>query len=151
MSFSFLIPKSYRGSSEASRGDWRAVSVFSVPKSVLRAPDPSFAPPVDVYETEDEVVVRMEIAGIDPAAIDIMIMRNERLVTIRGKRRDPAAGQPRNYHNMEIECGLFSRQIRLPADVDETQAAAHYSDGFLVVALPKAKSPGTSAQSEPID
>ncbi len=110
MSFSFLIPKSYRGSSEASRGDWRAVSVFSVQKSVLRAPDPSFAPPVDVYETEDEVVVRME-----------------------------------------IECGLFSRQIRLPADVDETQAAAHYSDGFLVVALPKAKSPGTSAQSEPID
>ena len=151
MSFSFLVPKSYRGSAEASRGGWRAVSVFSVQKSVLRAPDPSFAPPVDVYETEDEVVVRMEIAGIDPTAIDIMIMRNERLVTIRGERRDPAAGQPRNYQNMEIECGLFSRQIRLPADVDDTRASPHYSEGFLVVGLPKAKSPGASTHSVPID
>ena len=151
MSFSFLIPQSYRGASGGSRGGWRAVSVFSVQKSVLRAPDPSFAPPVDVYETEEEVVVRMEIAGIDPTAIDIMIMREERLVTIRGERRDPAAGQPRNYHNMEIECGLFSRQIRLPAEVDETRASAHYSEGFLVVALPKAKSPGASGRSVPLD
>ena len=151
MSFTFLIPKSHRSSSEGPRIGWRSASTLSFGSSSLRRPEAGFSPPVDVYETETEVVVRMEIAGIDPTAIDIMIMRNERLVTIRGERRDPAAGQPRNYQNMEIECGLFSRQIRLPADVDETQAAAHYSEGFLVVVLPKAKSPEASTHSVAID
>ena len=136
MSFTFLMPRFSRGSSQDARGGWRAVSVFSVQKSILRSPDPSFAPPVDVYETDSEVLVRMEIAGIDPSTVNIAIMGQERLVTISGQRRDPAAGQPRKYQSMEI---------------DEAKASAHYSDGFLVVTFPKVQSHANSSRSVPIE
>ncbi len=79
----------------------------------------------------------MEIAGIDPTTIDIMIVRDKQLLVIRGRRTDPAAGEPRKYHNMEIECGRFSRQIRLPRAVTQDGTSAHYEDGFLVVTLPR--------------
>ncbi len=151
MSFTFLMPKSDQESSLGRSGGWRALSVFSVQRSALRAPAPSFAPPVDVYETDGEVVVRMEIAGIDPTTISITIMADEHLLTISGERSDPAAGQPRKYHNMEIECGPFRRQIRLPVEIDESGATAHYSDGFLVVSLPKAESRPKSPRSVPVD
>ncbi len=151
MSFTFLMPRLSRGTSQDARGGWRAVSVFSVQKSVLRPPDPSFAPPVDVYETDSEVLVRMEIAGIDPSGVNIAIMSRERLVTISGQRSDPAAGQPRKYQSMEIECGPFSRQIRLPAEIDEAKASAHYSDGFLVVTFPKVQSHANPSHSMPIE
>ena len=151
MSFTFQMPRFSRGSSHDARGGWRAVSVFSVQRSVLRPPEPSFAPPVDVYETDSEVLVRMEIAGIDPSGVNIAIVAKDRLVTISGQRRDPAAGQPRKYQSMEIECGPFSRQIRLPAEIDETKASAHYSDGFLVVSFPKAQSHVESSRSVPIE
>jgi len=141
MSFTFLIPKSHRSSSVGPRIGWRSVSTFSLDSSSLRRPQTGFTPPVDVYETETEVVVRMEIAGIDPTTIDIMIMQAKQLLVIRGRRSDPAAGKPRKYHNMEIECGEFSRRIRLPRDVDQEGTSAHYEDGFLVITLPKS-SPG---------
>ncbi len=74
MSFTFLIPKSHRSSSEGPRIGWRSASTLSFGSLSLRRPETGFSPPVDVYETETEVVVRMEIAGIDPTTIDIMIM-----------------------------------------------------------------------------
>lgn len=151
MSFTFLRPGSSRRSSNPARRSWSTLSLFSIQKPPLRASDPSFAPPVDVYETEDEVLVRMEIAGIDPTTVNIVIIDNEGLLTIRGQRSDPAAGQPRKYHNMEIECGSFSREVRLPAEVDESQASAHYSDGFLLITLPKAKLHPQSSRSVPIE
>ncbi len=137
MSFTFLIPKSHRSSSEGPRVGWRSASVLSFGSLSLRRPETGFSPPVDVYETETEVVVRMEIAGIDPTTIDIMIVRDKQLLVIRGRRTDPAAGEPRKYHNMEIECGRFSRQIRLPRAVTQDGTSAHYEDGFLVVTLPR--------------
>ena len=93
----------------------------------------------------------MEIAGIDPNTVNIMIVGEAGLLTIQGERLDPAAGQPRKYHNMEIECGSFSRQIRLPGEVDDSRASAHYSDGFLVITLPRGASPQQPPRSVAID
>ncbi len=151
MSFTFLIPKSYRSSSEGLRIGWPSVSTLSLSSSSLRRPETGFSPPADVYETESEVVVRMEIAGIDPTTVDIVIMRDKQLLVIRGRRADPAAGQPRKYHNMEIECGEFSRQIRLPRNIDQDDASAHYQDGFLVVTMAKSLPTAMEPRSVPIE
>ncbi len=151
MSFTFLIPKSHRSSSEGPRIGWRSASTLSFGSLSLRRPETGFSPPVDVYETETEVVVRMEIAGIDPTTIDIVIMQDKQLLVIRGRRTDPAAGEPRKYHNMEIECGRFSRQIRLPRTVDQNGTSAHYEDGFLVVTLPKSAPAVAEPRSVPIE
>jgi len=151
MSFAFLIPNSYRSSSEGPRIGWRSASALLFGSLSLRRPETGFSPPVDVYETETEVVVRMEIAGIDPTTIDIMIVQDKQLLVIRGRRTDPAAGEPRKYHNMEIECGEFSRQIRLPRAVTQDGTSAHYEDGFLVVTLPKGSPAAAEPRSVPIE
>jgi len=151
MSFTFLTPKSHRSSSEGPRIGWRSASTLSFGSLSLRRPDTGFSPPVDVYETETEVMVRMEIAGIDPTTVDIVIMQDTQLLVIRGRRTDPAAGQPRKYHNMEIECGEFSRQIRLPGAVAQDGTSAHYEDGFLVVTLLKGPPDEAKPHSVPIE
>ncbi len=150
MSFTFLIPKSQRSSCGEPRIGWRSVGILSFGSPALRQTETGFSPPIDVYETETEVVVRMEIAGIDPATVDIIIIQDKQLLVIRGQRTDPAAGKPRKYHNMEIECGEFSRQTRLPRSVDQDGTIAHYEDGFLVVTLPKSSSPGPGPHTVPI-
>ncbi len=151
MSFTFLVPKSHHSSFEGPRIGWRSTSTLLFSSSVLHRPNAGFSPPVDVYETETEIVVRMEIAGIDPTTIDIVIMQAKQLLVIHGWRADPAAGKPRKYHNMEIECGEFSRQIRLPRDVDQDGTSAHYEDGFLVVTMPKGSPVAAEPRSVPIE
>ena len=151
MSFTFLIPKSHRSPSEGLRIGWRSAPSLSFGSSSLRRPETGFAPPIDVYETETEVVVRMEIAGIDPTTVDIVIMQDRQLLVIRGRRTDPAAGKLRKYHNMEIECGEFSRQIRLPHAIAQDGTSAHYEDGFLVVTLPKNAPAAAEPRSVPIE
>ncbi len=151
MSFTFLIPKSQRFISNGTRIGWRSVTTLSFGNPSLRHAETGFSPPVDLYETETELVVRMEIAGIDPTTVDIMIIQDQQLLVIRGRRSDPAAGKPRKYHNMEIECGEFSRQIRLPRIVDQDDSSAHYEDGFLVVTLPKSSLPDPGPRTVPIE
>jgi len=106
-----------------------------------------YEPPTDLYETETEVVVRMEIAGLRTDRAHLSIDLQERMLTIMGVREDPAAGQRRRYDQIEIQTGPFFRTLALPCEVDESQAAATYRDGFLVVRLPKAaqRTPGRTA------
>ena len=99
----------------------------------------AFEPPTDLYETEDEVVVRLEIAGLGPTRGRTTVELTDDLLTIAGDRGDPAAGAARHYEQMEIETGRFERTVRLPAPVDPARAAAAYDDGFLVIRLPKSQ------------
>jgi len=80
-----------------------------------------------------------------------MIMEDKQLLVIRGRRTDPAAGEPRKYHNMEIECGGFSRQVRLPHAIAQDDTSAHYKDGFLVVTLLKGTPNEAKPHSVPIE
>jgi len=97
-------------------------------------------PPTDVYETDDEMVVVMDIAGID--ARDVKVQIEGRALVIRGIRREPALGVKRTYHKMEIDYGLFERKIELPADVDPAQVTTNYHHGFLEIHLTKKPKPG---------
>jgi HSP20 family protein len=96
-------------------------------------------PPTDVYETEDHIVVQMEIAGVQPE--DLSIVLHDRRLTIGGVRPDRAAepNERRAYHQMEVAFGEFRSDVEIPAPVDETGITAEYSQGFLRVTLPKLK------------
>jgi HSP20 family protein len=92
-------------------------------------------PFTDVYETDKEIVVRMEVAGMDAADFDIVL--GGRVLTIRGVRRDAAPSARKRFHKMEIRLGAFERNIEMPPDVQVSAAAAHYESGYLVVRLTK--------------
>lgn len=90
-------------------------------------------PPTDVFETEDAVIVRVEIAGMKES--DFQIILDGRILSIRGVRSDNP--ERRAYHQMEIRFGEFSTEVELPCEVMVQDAEATYSNGFLRVVLPK--------------
>ena len=92
-------------------------------------------PPTDVYETEENVVVKMEIAGMRDEDLEVAMQDN--LLLISGNRSD--SQERKAYHQMEIPFGKFSVGIELPVHVDSDNATAEYKDGFLIIQLPKEK------------
>jgi HSP20 family protein len=94
-----------------------------------------WSPPVDLYETDGEYVVRAEAAGIREA--DLEVVFEEGFLLISGVRLD-VPGR-RAYHQMEIPFGKFFTAVALPGPVDLDHAQAEYKDGFLTVTLPKAR------------
>jgi HSP20 family protein len=95
---------------------------------------PKWKPPTDVYETDDAIVVHMDIAGMQPE--DFTVEFAEGVVTITGERAPRGEGK-RHYHSMEVQVGPFERRLRLPAPVDPTSLRATYDHGFLEVRLTK--------------
>jgi HSP20 family protein len=97
-----------------------------------------FSPAVDVYYASDppRAVVRADLAGIDPDAVQLEIRGRE--LTLSG-HRDPQGGDDRVYQQLEIEHGPFRRVVALGADVDADAANATYEDGILTVELPLAR------------
>mgnify|MGYP006312275111 CR=1 FL=1 len=92
-------------------------------------------PPTDVYETDDEIVVKVEIPGMREEDFDITVV--DRQLVISGKRPDP--GHKLSYHNMEIQYGEFRTQVRVQWQLDQDAVEATYDNGFLYVRLPKAR------------
>ncbi|MGH7700961.1 MAG: Hsp20/alpha crystallin family protein [Gemmatimonadales bacterium] len=95
---------------------------------------PKWRPRTDVYETEAEVVVHMDIAGM--RAEDLRVELTEGVLTIGGERVPRREGK-RHYHAMEVQVGPFERRLRLPAPVDPGSIHASYEHGFLEVRLTK--------------
>ncbi len=95
----------------------------------------TWRPPTDVYEREDGIVVRVEIAGMNES--DFQISLDQNVLAIRGVR--PDITERRAYHQMEINFGEFltAVEIQMPIDVERIQA--EYQNGFLWVILPKAQ------------
>jgi HSP20 family protein len=96
----------------------------------------SWRPPTDVYESDEAIVVRVEIAGMREA--DFSISLDERSLQIRGVRPDNP--ERRAYHQMEILFGEFSTEVQLPYAVEADKVEAIYRDGFLRIVLPKVAS-----------
>ncbi len=92
-------------------------------------------PPTDVYETEQSIVVQVEIAGMHDSEFTISL--DNRTLSISGVRQGP--GEQGAYYQMEIPAGEFLSMIKLPSAVDYDKVEAVYKDGFLRVVLPKAK------------
>lgn len=95
----------------------------------------SWKPRCDVLETDTEVLVIADIAGVPSGKVDVRVEGT--VLIISGVRPEPEAASDRAYFQMEISYGLFERTIPLPARVDAVSARASYEDGFLQVRLPK--------------
>ena len=91
-------------------------------------------PPTDVYETDDAVVVRIEIAGLREGDYQVSLVG--RVLEVSGERRDPA--EKLAYQQMEIRYGKFRTQVHLSWPLDPTGQAAIYQEGFLRIVLQKA-------------
>ena len=95
----------------------------------------AWRPPTDVFEVEEAIVVRVEIAGMEED--DFQIELDGRYLSIKGIRPDPS--ERRAYHQMEIRVGEFSIEVELPSAVVANEVEAVYNNGFLRVVLPKAR------------
>jgi HSP20 family protein len=91
-------------------------------------------PPTDVYETDEHVVVKIEIAGV--SSDDFKITFADHRLIIAGQRRDPVGKLI--YQNMEIRYGEFRSEVWIGWALDQAAIEASYEDGFLFVKLPRA-------------
>lgn len=94
---------------------------------------PAWRPPTDVYEIDDAIIVRVEIAGMHET--DFSIILDGRYLSIRGVRQDVT--ERRAYHQMEIRFGEFNVDVEMPATIDVENVQATYQNGFLKIILPK--------------
>jgi HSP20 family protein len=91
-------------------------------------------PAVDVYETDQEVVIVVDLAGI--RAEDVQVVVKGRMLRIAGVRRSPLRSSYREFQRLEIPQGPFERVIELPSLVDDQGAEARYAEGLLEILLP---------------
>jgi HSP20 family protein len=98
-----------------------------------------WSPPTDVFETEDGVVVKMELPGV--AAEDLSIVLVDDRLVVRGERRDPDAGRRTRYHQMEIAYGRFAKIVFLRIHHDREGIRAALGDGYLNLTIPRASEP----------
>jgi len=117
--------------------EWLIGEVVNRKPPMVRFSPRTWQPAVDVYETDEDVVVLVELAGIEQDEIEVSVQNNALMV--RGERRDIKQGVKRTYFQMEILWGPFERSIALPANVDIERINAFYDVGFLEVVLPKLK------------
>jgi HSP20 family protein len=94
-----------------------------------------WSPAVDIFETEDELVLRSDLPGVKLEDIDVRV-ENETL-TVRGERRFEQEDKTKGFHRIERSYGNFVRSFSVPATVDTDKVAADYRDGVLTIRLPK--------------
>jgi HSP20 family protein len=95
----------------------------------------SFAPPVDVYEDEHNLTLKLEVPGIDEKDIDVRIENN--VLTVHGERKIEKEEKEENFRRVERQYGSFTRTFTLPTSVDAEKVAANYDKGILKIVLPK--------------
>ncbi len=98
---------------------------------------PIFVPPVEVYETDKEVVVKADLPGVKKEDIEITVKENA--VVIRAERKEEREEHTENVHRSERFYGVIERVIQLPVEVNPDEARAEYKDGVLEIRIPKAQ------------
>jgi len=95
----------------------------------------SWAPAVDIYEHEGNIVLTAELPGVDPKNVDVRVENN--VLTLRGERRWSDEVKRESYHRVERSYGTFTRSFTLPNVVDTEKIKADFRDGMLKLVLPK--------------
>jgi HSP20 family protein len=110
--------------------------LFGRPKTSGLAEE-EWQPAMDVSETESELVVNVEIPGMDPEDIDVSL--SEGTLLIKGEKKPEAEEKEADYHLIERNYGTFIRSIPLPAGVQRDKISASYKNGILTIVLPKSE------------
>ena len=96
----------------------------------------SWKPPTDVYETDAEIIVKVDIAGVEDGNMTVTI--EDGVLRVHGYRTDCSAFSKLAVHRMEIMCGEFETHVHLPHAVDSSaDINASYRNGMLTIVLPK--------------
>ena len=94
-----------------------------------------WSPSLDISETKTNLIVKTEIAGVDPKDVNISITGD--VLTIKGEKKEEKEEKDENYHLMESNYGSFSRSVRLPVEVEQDKIKANCKNGVLKITLPK--------------
>lgn len=108
-------------------GDWPSLEPFRG----------EWVPSLDVSETKDDLVVKVEVPGLEAKDIDISIIND--VLTIKGEKKQEKEEKDEDFHTVERAYGTFSRSIRLPVDVDSNRIKATHKNGVLKIVLPKSE------------
>ena len=92
-------------------------------------------PTIDMYQTDESVVVRASLPGVKPKAVQISVSGD--VLTIKGEMKEKSDVKEKAYHIREQRFGAFERTLSLPAPVQADQAKAEFEDGLLTITLPK--------------
>jgi HSP20 family protein len=104
-----------------------------VPEEALTTTN--FAPPVDIYEDEHNITLKIDVPGIDEKDIDVRIEGNT--LSVHGERKIEKEEKEENFRRVERQYGEFTRSFTLPSSVDPGQVNANYDNGVLKIALAK--------------
>jgi HSP20 family protein len=116
-----LFDDSFRGVARTGEEDW--------------ALGGSWAPAVDIFELEGNIVLKAELPGVEAKDVDIRVENN--VLTLRGERKFDNEVKRESYHRVERSYGAFSRSFTLPTVVDTSNIKAEFKEGVLRVTLPK--------------
>jgi HSP20 family protein len=111
-----------------------AFSSFS-PEREAELSTRAWAPAVDIYENENNIVLKAELPGVDPKDVEVRVEDNT--LYLKGERKFEKETKEENYHRIERSYGSFARSFTLPNSIDAEKVAAEYKDGLLTLTLPK--------------
>jgi HSP20 family protein len=113
----------------ASQGE-RAIDAFG-----MRPPGKPWIPHADVVEFAEHVVVQVDVPGVDPQTVEVLLVGN--MLTVKGDQPAPASRTGETVHRRERPTGTFSRSIALPVPVDPEKVSAESKNGVLTITLAK--------------
>ncbi|MBZ0264963.1 Hsp20/alpha crystallin family protein [bacterium] len=112
---------------------------FGSSRPPLMHADIGWHPAADMYETENNFVITIDLAGVSPKDISLILDKDSLL--LRGMRKEPHCEEKRQYHKMEVPYGPFQRVFRLLTPVNGDSVHANYEEGFLTIRLEKRETP----------
>ncbi|UJS16812.1 MAG: Hsp20/alpha crystallin family protein [Candidatus Jettenia sp.] len=136
MSIDYHIIK-YQTDAKQNKLEHLFKDLFAFSKDFQGGSSAPWQPPTDVYETPDEIIVKMSLSGTKPE--DIQLTFSNEILTISGFRTDSSPHQKTCFYQVEIRYGYFERSVYIPKPVNTDTIQAVYKDGFLEVVLPKAQ------------
>ena len=95
----------------------------------------SFVPPVDIYEDDKKVVLKLEVPGVEQKDLDVRV--EDHTLTVKGERKFESEEKEQNFHRIERRYGSFYRAFTLPSTVDTQNVTASYNAGVLKLELVK--------------
>ena len=95
----------------------------------------SWAPRIDVEETDKEIVVKADLPGVDPKAVEVSVENG--VLTVRGEKKEEKEKKENNFHRIERFSGSFYRAIALPPGTDAEKVNASSANGVIIITIPK--------------
>lgn len=105
--------------------------VFSSSKPIYSLSSRIWNPPTDIFENDDQVIIRMEVPGVDPEGLSVTA--DGRRLVVSGRREEPESDGLMRYHLMEVQYGEFERVFEFPYSLSNAHVEARFKAGFLSI------------------